>query len=771
MKHAELRDQTSRRRRFTFFFILNFTCFIFAARGVEEFGDITVEPGAIYTGNTFHGYAEMRVVMENHSRTKTHYVTLTYPNRSYGSYGNTITRITRSAKLEPEAQVVVSLLQPPLPAQGDNQIHVEIDGRAEGETHAPNANNHMGFGYGGNKSAVVFVSRGLDFDEVNLLMQPEFISTPAAGGGITNSAVNAAGEPRAFASGRKDLSQAWMPNWRLPRGTPHWLEVDYAPTQTVEKLLVHSVQAPLRSGSITLTGVSGAKLLTLPLSSASHGPNFGKGWNLEFKFPKTPEAVKTVRIDFGATPAHSIAIDGVQISGPGGDQWATNARASSEYNSSTTSPATYYPSGGRSGMENVTCLRAESAVADWSENWLAYTPFDLIALNATDLAGMSPAVLNAIGDYLQTGGNVLVFGRSDLPDAWRPTEKKPLADGVKFQAGFGCAFAVPTENPAGIDAQTIKSLRDLTRDSSVYWQNMPDETGANNALPVVENLKIPTRGIVVIMLAFIILIGPVNLVYLSRKKKRTWMLWTIPAISFATTLLVFIYSLLREGITPDTRIAGLTVLDQAAHHASTIGATAFYCPLTPSGGLKFDYETEATPLVGLDYGPGMAREVEWSQGQHLSRGWVSARVPAHFHLRKPETRRERVQVVDENGKRQIINSLGAQIKVFWLADANGKIYRADNIPAGQKAPLLPSQYSLSKQLGAAGLWHDVGFTLASGRGADLSLAGTEEYLLPNTYLAMLDGNPFIENALGAAAGANRTKASSVVFGILEPESK
>jgi len=33
---------------------------------------------------------------------------------------------------------------------------------------------------------------------------------------------------------------------------------------------------------------------------------------------------------------------------------------------------------------------------------------------------------------------------------------------------------------------------------------------------------------------------------------------------------------------------------------------------------------------------------------------------------------------------------------------------------------------------------------------------------------VLDGNPFIENALGSAASAKRTKSSAVVFGILDP---
>ena len=41
------------------------------------------------------------------------------------------------------------------------------------------------------------------------------------------------------------------------------------------------------------------------------------------------------------------------------------------------------------------------------------------------------------------------------------------------------------------------------------------------------------------------------------------------------------------------------------------------------------------------------------------------------------------------------------------------------------------------------------------------------YLRPGTYIAVLDGNPFIENALGQAARAKRTQSTAVVYGILD----
>jgi hypothetical protein len=379
---------------------------------------------------------------------------------------------------------------------------------------------------------------------------------------------------------------------------------------------------------------------------------------------------------------------------------------------------------------------------------------------------MPPAVLDALGNYAQAGGIILLFNQENLPTAWHAVRAVDLKYGKSFNIGFGQCFAFADQSSP--DTQMRQTVRDNVRDASLYWRNLPDNAGAaNSAFPVVANLKIPARGIVLIMLAFIIVIGPANIIYLNRRNRRTWMLWTIPAISFVTTLLVFAYSLLREGITPDTRIAGLTVLDQATHRAATIGATAFYCPLTPSGGLQFDFETEATPLVSVGFDrSGNSREVDWTQTQNFRRGWVSARVPAYFHLRKTETRRERLQVISENGKLEIVNGLGAGIKSLWLADANGKIYFAGNIPAGQKTAMAASRNSsASAPTGAAGLKHDLGFALANA-GNSLN-ADTQKYLLPNTYIARLDGNPFIENALGSAASPKRTRVDGIVFGILE----
>src|SRR5207247_11070803 len=94
---------------------------------------------------------------------------------------------------------------------------------------------------------------------------------------------------------------------------------------------------------------------------------------------------------------------------------------------------------------------------------------------------------------------------------------------------------------------------------------------ANKNFPVMENVSIPVRGLLLIMLVFVILIGPVNLIVLSKKKKKMWLLWTVPAISLLTCLAVSAYTVFSEGWGGRARYLSFTILDERSHRASTIG--------------------------------------------------------------------------------------------------------------------------------------------------------------------------------------------------------
>jgi hypothetical protein len=744
------------------FLLFPFSFFLLScsAARADDVGDISADASAIYTGNTYHGYAEIRLDLQNRSHSKAHTVTLVFPNNSYGDSGNCVRSLSRTVTLAPESLQTVSLLRPPLPCRGDGSIRVYVDDGHEGQIHAPNANNHCDYYSSGDQSATVFISRTLNDSAVEHLFS-------ASQGAFT--AAMAVGPPDAPAAGPQPTT--WMPDTRVGPGIgigwpTNWLELDYATPQPVDKIVIYNTQARRLQGFVTLLGTQGTNIAAIPMSSGTQTRG-SAGWLEEFDFKTTSAPVKTVRLNFGHTIPRNIAIDAVQISGPSGSQWASDARASSD----NSAQASAYTAGRPGGADSVESLRAETAITEWSETWLAYSPFDAIVLGGADIASMSPAVFDAIGNVLQAGGNIVLFGASDLPSAWHSWSSEKVDGGGEYNVGFGRCFLFQTEDPASLDRSTIQTLRSTIRESALYWQSLPQDSGAGeSALPVHGTTKVPARSTVLLMFLFVLTIGPANLFLMSRLKRRIWVLWTIPAISFATTMLIFIYSLLREGITPDMRIRGLTVLDQVSRHAATFGGESFYCPLTPGGGLKFDYETEATPLVNLqNYRGGSAREVDWSQSQHLASGWVSARVPAYFHLRRSGTARERIEVSMVNGSLQIVNGLGAPIRSLWLADANMNFYQANNVSAGQQTGVIPARRSQPlDKLGPAGLKRDLGFGAV---GADNLGSAAQRYLMPNTYIAVLDQNPFLENALSSSPNPKHTKSVAVVFGILENSQK
>src|SRR5262249_48123386 len=155
----------------------------------------------------------------------------------------------------------------------------------------------------------------------------------------------------------------------------------------------------------------------------------------------------------------------------------------------------------------------------------------------------------------------------------------------------------------------------------------------------------------------------------------------------------------------------------------------------------FSLETELTPHLNFDrgyrYGTRQLYSIDWKNDQHLSDGWVVAKVPLHFMVRKNEKRLERVSVRKNNdGSLSVVNGLGADVKKIHLAAGDGKIYTAYDIRAGAEANLKPAEQQAANKLtklkevfeGAAG-WPALAEAMAEH---------PANYLRPGCYLAVLD---------------------------------
>ena len=239
------------------------------------------------------------------------------------------------------------------------------------------------------------------------------------------------------------------------------------------------------------------------------------------------------------------------------------------------------------------------SVAEWSESWLGYSSFDCVVATGDEIRGLPPNVSSALWQYVKCGGTLLVLGSVDVPEAWK-VRRHEIAQIATYYVGYGQCLISPRDTGAFSNDDWQYLHESCTETQSPFHGDQAHAAGdANNVFPVVDKLGVPVRGLFLLMLLFVIVIGPLNLFVLSRKKRKIWLLWTVPAISLVTCLAVSAYTVLSEGWSGKARTAGLTILDETSHQATTIGWSAFYSPLTPGDGLHYGYQTELTPQIGF----------------------------------------------------------------------------------------------------------------------------------------------------------------------------
>lgn len=411
--------------------------------------------------------------------------------------------------------------------------------------------------------------------------------------------------------------------------------------------------------------------------------------------------------------------------------------------------------------EEYTIRRTDRPPQEWSDHWLTYSSFDGVLLHQSDVEKMSPNILKALQHYVECGGVLTVLEGSACPF---PGPRNQSIDSSlnrhTYAIGFGRCYVHPRTGGNEFLMEDHSAWVE-TRDTFNLNRN---ETSINELFPIVDNMAIPVRGFLLLVTLFALLAGPVTVFTLAKSNRRIWLLWIIPLESLVVCGLVLLYSLFSEGITPTVRLNSLTLLDQTEHRATTLGWAGYYCPQRPSAGLFIPGDWEWQQVKQLHWNSA-GTATDWTYGQHLSRGWIQARVPTFFMCRQNTIRRERLVVsATETGALEAVNGLGAEIDSLWLRDAEGQFHHAGQIAAGQRMTLTPE----SGKQGTANLKMLRGLFSNDYFEAKLGLAETPHlYMIPGSYVAVLNGTPFMEHGLGDEK--INLNARGVVYGILERE--
>ncbi|MCL1910334.1 MAG: hypothetical protein FWG05_05305 [Kiritimatiellaeota bacterium] len=453
-----------------------------------------------------------------------------------------------------------------------------------------------------------------------------------------------------------------------------------------------------------------------------------------------------------------------------------------------------------SSSQILSAVRLDRPPEAWPQNWLAYTPFDGVIIHVDDYAKMPDAVKSALVRYAKVGGNVVLASdteyteeedgsfklvwQSAIPSEWRDghgdfhfvtpdkshkSHSSPVGFGNFHLPGF--ADMKKWDDFAKSElVKTFRKSREIwAADLSGHYYRYGYGSDYHKiekllaAIPTGGGADVAVNGFFALLLVFVLLAGPGAVIYFARRNRRIWILWAVPLFSLAFSAVIFAGIYIFEGFTPTVRRQAITLLDQPAKQAATLGAVGVYAPAALRGGLVFDNATEVTPLLYNDI---RGARIESGAKQVYIGGWTPPRMSAFFRLRRSETRYEQLMVTEnDDGTVEVVNALGADIERLELFDKHLRHHSFGQIKAGAKATLIPSQGKVNEDA-RDWFWKQ---TLVKAYGSDpgWDFKNMSDKLFTvhpgpsRTYAAKLSSCPFIEDPLNGRK-TNKSEEAIVV---------
>lgn len=219
----------------------------------------------------------------------------------------------------------------------------------------------------------------------------------------------------------------------------------------------------------------------------------------------------------------------------------------------------------------------------------------------------------------------------------------------------------------------------LLRENNDYWNfNIP---GVGRA---------PVGSYLILITLFVIAIGPLNYYWLRRKRRLYLLLVTVPLGAGLVTAALLNYALFTDGFAVRARIRSYCEIDQRSGQGVSWSRQAYYAGAAPSRGLAFPPEAAVYPLAQFPSESGRHRRLLWDGDQRLTDGYLSSRTATQFlviHSRRTQRQLVVRETADADGAPDVENRLGVDLLRLVLRDSAGRLYWAENIPAGRAAPL------------------------------------------------------------------------------------
>ncbi len=362
--------------------------------------------------------------------------------------------------------------------------------------------------------------------------------------------------------------------------------------------------------------------------------------------------------------------------------------------------------GGTAAYRNIQCGFSNSDTVQWPAIPQFYQSKGMLFRRTNDK--FTPDAERAIRDAVMLGATEFLFvPRGEQRPEWAPAPAIP-GQPVVVPRGFGRTIVLDERyifNPAQEDVE-----REFDEDKKPYYGRSDAELEAAmrgnrqtldylasehlfisnpadlfQTLPCVEIPSLSFFVVILALLAYIIVVGPVNYFYLIKRKKSVLLLlFTVPMISLVFVGIVILFVTFFEGWFTRASAVGVTFLDQQESMGYTRAAVNLYAPL-PVRRLVFDTADTVSFARANDVNISLGRD-------QVVTGANKARIPLVYGVSRAEKHLEQLRISRNAGDTlTVMNGLGAPVKILALKTPDGQCWLPSEamIQPGVSAELNP----------------------------------------------------------------------------------
>jgi hypothetical protein len=302
-------------------------------------------------------------------------------------------------------------------------------------------------------------------------------------------------------------------------------------------------------------------------------------------------------------------------------------------------------------------------------DWRAYLGFSLVLLTAEEWDALAIDQRRGLEQWMAQGGHVARVG------------------GETARSGYGLGTLETL--PAGPAAEAT------TTALAARLRKEPTPTEEYAGWPPVQQLgapPLPVTAVSLFMIAYAVVVGPLNLFLASRRPARNRALrviWTIPVLSAIASVLLAATILINDGVGGDGYRFTLVAIEPERHEATVVQEqiertglllTGSFATREPVALARLPVEEDRTYFSGR----------RGEQGERHD-GWIRSRSLQAQLVRTARASRARLEkTVATDGGIEILSSLPDTLEHLYWRDDSGRVWHAAQVAPGRKVRLEPS---------------------------------------------------------------------------------